>query len=139
MWARVVTASRAKIIKCLGMLVCRAKVPALLDRLRLGFADLRIEATPRRVAVMVSGLAKQQKGAQDKLRGPPAKVLPARLDPPPQHLHPPASALGALCLMTCCPRLMARPHLPANYFCPVGCLRAPHSMLWGLFILPWPS
>ena len=63
--------------------LCRVKVPALLDRLRLGFADIQIEATPRRVAVIVSQLARQQKGAQDKVRGPPAKVLPA-------HLHPPA-------------------------------------------------
>ena len=57
--------------------LCRVKVPALLDRLRLGFADVQIQATPRRVAVMVSQLAGQQKGAQDKVRGPPAKVLPA--------------------------------------------------------------
>ncbi|KAL3155346.1 hypothetical protein ABBQ38_010907 [Trebouxia sp. C0009 RCD-2024] len=52
----------------------RVKVPALLDRLRLGYADIQIEATPRRVAVMVSQLARQQRGAQDQLRGPPAKV-----------------------------------------------------------------
>ena len=57
--------------------LCRTKVPALLDRLRLGYEDVRVEATPRRVAVMISRLAKQQRGAEDKLRGPPAKVLPA--------------------------------------------------------------
>ena len=72
------------------MCLYRVKVPALLDRLRLGFADIQIEATPRRVAVMVSQLAKQQKGAQDKVRGPPAKVMPTHLHlickpPPPQH------------------------------------------------------
>ena len=85
------------------MRICRLKVPALLEGLRLGFADIQIEATPRRVAVMVSQLAKQQKGAQDKLRGPPAKVLwtplPQRLTPLPHHLDPPASSLGPPCLI----------------------------------------
>ena len=60
----------------------RVKVPALLDRLRLGFADIQIEATPRRVAVMVSQLARQQKGAQNKVRGPPAKVMLTHLQNP---------------------------------------------------------
>lgn len=69
-------------MESMGVVLCRVKVPALLDRLRLGYADIQIEATPRRVAVMVSQLARQQRGAQDQLRGPPAKVLPCWPQPP---------------------------------------------------------
>ena len=108
------------------MHICRVKVPALLEGLRLGFANIQIEGTPRRVAVMVSQLAKQQKGAQDKLRGPPAKVLPPCLDPR-------ASLLGPPCLTTWTPlpgdvlphAAWPGPHLPPNSFCLIGCLSPP--------------
>jgi len=49
-------------------------VPALLDRLRLGHGEIQIEATPRRLALLISQLAVHQRGAENKLRGPPAKV-----------------------------------------------------------------
>ena len=51
-------------------------MPALLDRLRLGHGELQIEATPRRLALLISQLAVHQRGAENKLRGPPAKVTP---------------------------------------------------------------
>lgn len=54
--------------------VCREKIPALLSKLRLGFEDVQVEGTPRRLAVIISQLALQQRESQDKLRGPPAKV-----------------------------------------------------------------
>ena len=68
------------------MCLCRTKVPALLDRLRLGYEEVQVEATPRRVAVMVSHLARQQRGAEDRLRGPPAKVIVCPLTTPFQPL-----------------------------------------------------
>ena len=49
-------------------------MPALLDRLRLGHGEVQIEATPRRLALLISQLAVHQRGAENKLRGPPAKV-----------------------------------------------------------------
>ncbi|DBA71104.1 TPA: hypothetical protein ACH3X2_011520 [Trebouxia sp. C0005] len=52
----------------------RERVPALLDRLRLGHGEVQIEATPRRLALLISQLAVHQRGAENKLRGPPAKV-----------------------------------------------------------------
>ncbi|DBB00083.1 TPA: hypothetical protein ACH3X1_013938 [Trebouxia sp. C0004] len=52
----------------------RDRVPALLDRLRLGHGEIQIEATPRRLALLISQLAVHQRGAENKLRGPPAKV-----------------------------------------------------------------
>ena len=53
-----------------GVWLCRVKVPALLDRLRLGYANI-LEATPQQVAVMVLQLARQHRGAQDKLSRTP--------------------------------------------------------------------
>jgi len=36
------------------------RVPALLQKLRLAYSGVRVEGTPRRLAVMVEGLATQQ-------------------------------------------------------------------------------
>lgn len=49
-------------------------MPELLQRLRLPHSGVRIEGTPRRLAVVVSGLAPRQEDAENRLRGPPAKV-----------------------------------------------------------------
>ena len=73
--------------------LCRTKVPAMLDRLRLGYEEVQIEATPRRVAVMVSHLARQQRGAEDRLRGPPAKVM--------VEVCPLSTPLQPLCQFSC--------------------------------------
>ncbi|GAB4813228.1 hypothetical protein N2152v2_000274 [Parachlorella kessleri] len=52
----------------------RERVPALLDRLRLGHGGVRVEGTPRRLAVIVHELAPRQANNEEKVRGPPAKV-----------------------------------------------------------------
>lgn len=49
-------------------------MPALLDRLRLGHGGVRVEGTPRRLAVVVHQLAGRQSNAAERVRGPPAKV-----------------------------------------------------------------
>jgi glycyl-tRNA synthetase len=46
----------------------------LLQRLRLSHSGVSVEGTPRRVAVLVSGLAARQTDAENRMRGPPAKV-----------------------------------------------------------------
>ena len=46
----------------------------LLQRLRLSHSGVCVEGTPRRLAVLVSGLAARQEDAENRLRGPPAKV-----------------------------------------------------------------
>ena len=53
---------------------CRQKVPELFSRLRLQHAGIRVQGTPRRLAVLVASLACQQPDAEDRVRGPPAKV-----------------------------------------------------------------
>ncbi|PSC72381.1 Glycine-tRNA ligase chloroplastic mitochondrial [Micractinium conductrix] len=52
----------------------RDRVPALLDRLRLGHGGVTVEGTPRRLAVMVHELAARQSNSAENVRGPPAKV-----------------------------------------------------------------
>lgn len=52
----------------------KERVPALLDRLRLGHGGMTVEGTPRRLAVMVHELAARQSNSAEKVRGPPAKV-----------------------------------------------------------------
>ena len=49
-------------------------MPELLSRLRLQHAGIRVQGTPRRLAVLVAFLACQQPDAEDRVRGPPAKV-----------------------------------------------------------------
>lgn len=52
-------------------------MPALLDRLRLGHGGVRVEGTPRRLAVIVHELAGRQSNSAENVRGPPAKVSSA--------------------------------------------------------------
>ncbi|KAI3427953.1 hypothetical protein D9Q98_006343 [Chlorella vulgaris] len=52
----------------------KERVPALLDRLRLGHGDVAVEGTPRRLAVVVHELAARQSNSAENVRGPPAKV-----------------------------------------------------------------
>jgi predicted alpha/beta hydrolase len=58
----------------LVLLGCREKVPALLQKLRLGYDSMAVHGTPRRLAVVVSGLAAKQTPQTSRLRGPPAKA-----------------------------------------------------------------
>ncbi len=50
-------------------------MPALLQRLRLAHGDVSVETTPRRLAVIVHGVSCSQPDVEEKIRGPPAKVL----------------------------------------------------------------
>ena len=49
-------------------------VPALLDDVRLGYGTVRVVGTPRRQAVLVSGLAPRQPDRTMEVHGPPARV-----------------------------------------------------------------
>jgi glycyl-tRNA synthetase len=49
-------------------------IPAMLDDLRLGYDAVRVVGTPRRQAVLVSGLAPRQPDRTVEVNGPPAKV-----------------------------------------------------------------
>ena len=49
-------------------------MPGVLERLRLTHGGISVEGTPRRLAVTVADLAARQPDAEDRLRGPPAKV-----------------------------------------------------------------
>ncbi|GIL97072.1 hypothetical protein Vretimale_2680 [Volvox reticuliferus] len=51
----------------------RERVPALLSKLRLTYGAVHVEGTPRRLAVVVEGLAAKQASEEAKIRGPPAK------------------------------------------------------------------
>lgn len=54
---------------CLVILrVCRDRVPALLSKLRLSHGSVRVEGTPRRLAVVVEGLAARQTSEEAKVR-----------------------------------------------------------------------
>ncbi|GBF89751.1 hypothetical protein Rsub_02921 [Raphidocelis subcapitata] len=57
-----------------GMEQLRERVPALLERLRLPHGAVRVHGTPRRLAVVVEGLAARQEAREARLRGPPAKA-----------------------------------------------------------------
>ena len=50
----------------------RAAVPAMLDAARLRYDGIEVEGTPRRLAVMVSGLAARQSDLESVVKGPPA-------------------------------------------------------------------
>eukprot|EP00887_Chlorella_sp_A99_P006103 scaffold22.g6103.t1 len=52
----------------------KERVLALLERLRLGHGGVRVDGTPRRLAVIVHELAGVQDSAAECVRGPPAKV-----------------------------------------------------------------
>ena len=50
----------------------QAAFPALLEQLRLGYDSLEVHGTPRRLVVMVSGLAARQTDLETVVKGPPA-------------------------------------------------------------------
>ena len=50
----------------------QAAFPALLDQLRLGYESVEVHGTPRRLVVMVSGLAARQTDLETVVKGPPA-------------------------------------------------------------------
>ena len=50
----------------------QAAFPALLDQLRLAYDGLEVQGTPRRLVVMVSGLAARQTDLETVVKGPPA-------------------------------------------------------------------
>lgn len=52
----------------------REKFPALLKKLRLEHGAVRVEGTPRRLAVLVSDLVPRQPDVEEAVKGPPAKV-----------------------------------------------------------------
>ncbi|MEW5302291.1 MAG: hypothetical protein WDW36_005092 [Sanguina aurantia] len=56
----------------------RERVPALLAKLRLDHASVRVEGTPRRLTVIIAGLAQRQRGEASRMRGPPAKAAYAK-------------------------------------------------------------
>ncbi|KAF5842959.1 glycyl-tRNA synthetase alpha subunit-domain-containing protein [Dunaliella salina] len=57
-----------------GLEQLRERVPALLQKLRLSFSGVRVEGTPRRMAVIVDGLATEQTTQESEVRGPPTKA-----------------------------------------------------------------
>ncbi len=50
----------------------RAAVPALLDAARLAHGRIRVQGTPRRLAVLVEGLAARSADVESVVKGPPA-------------------------------------------------------------------
>ena len=50
----------------------QAAVPALLDQLRLAYEGVQVHGTPRRLVVLVSGLAARQTDLEAVVKGPPA-------------------------------------------------------------------
>jgi len=50
----------------------RQRVPGWLDELRLGHSEVRVQGTPRRLAVMVADLAGMQESRTSLVKGPPA-------------------------------------------------------------------
>jgi glycyl-tRNA synthetase len=52
----------------------RELVPACLDEARLDYESLRVLGTPRRLAVLVEGLAPRQRPVEELVKGPPTRV-----------------------------------------------------------------
>jgi glycyl-tRNA synthetase len=52
----------------------QAAVPPLLDELRLDHGPVHVYGTPRRLTVLVEGLAPRQRDQEELVKGPPAKV-----------------------------------------------------------------
>jgi glycyl-tRNA synthetase len=52
----------------------RQAVPAHLEEARLDYSDLRVLGTPRRLSVVVEGLAARQQAVEELVKGPPAEV-----------------------------------------------------------------
>mmetsp|Transcript_20995 Transcript_20995/g.46001 ORF Transcript_20995/g.46001 Transcript_20995/m.46001 type:complete len:1090 (-) Transcript_20995:488-3757(-) len=57
-----------------GIEQLKQRVPALLQKLRLAHTAVHVEGTPRRLAVVVEGLAPRQTAEESKVRGPPASA-----------------------------------------------------------------
>ena len=53
---------------------CRQGVPQLLRRLKLSHGQVKVESTPRRLVVIVERVQAKQEDAEERVRGPPAKV-----------------------------------------------------------------
>jgi glycyl-tRNA synthetase len=51
----------------------KARLPALLDDLRLAYDNVRVLGTPRRLVVQVEGLASRQPDLEQVIKGPPAE------------------------------------------------------------------
>ncbi|GMH40665.1 hypothetical protein BSKO_08569 [Bryopsis sp. KO-2023] len=52
----------------------KTKFPEMLREMRLDHGSIAVHGTPRRVAVVIEGLAGKQKLLEEKVRGPPAKI-----------------------------------------------------------------
>lgn len=52
----------------------REGVPALLERLRLKYGNVRVMGTPRRLVVLVDALAERQQDEEQLVKGPPAHM-----------------------------------------------------------------
>jgi glycyl-tRNA synthetase len=52
----------------------RESAPAMLAEARLDYEALRVLGTPRRLVVLVDGLAPRQKAVEELVKGPPARV-----------------------------------------------------------------
>ncbi|GAB4497022.1 MAG: glycine--tRNA ligase [Anaerolineales bacterium] len=50
----------------------RTRVPTLLEELRLGFAEVQVYGTPRRLVVYAASLEPRQRDAEQIIKGPPA-------------------------------------------------------------------
>ncbi len=50
----------------------RVMVPELLEELRLGYEQIEVDGTPRRLAVLVEGLEPRQADLETVAKGPPA-------------------------------------------------------------------
>ena len=49
-------------------------MPQLLRKLKLSHGRVKVESTPRRLAVIVERVQAKQEDAEERVRGPPAKV-----------------------------------------------------------------
>ena len=70
-WPSVAPHRKAMLDRCP---CCRQSVPTLLNRLLLAHGAMRVECTPRRLAVVVEGVAPRQEDVAEDVRGPPAKA-----------------------------------------------------------------
>ena len=52
----------------------RERVPTLLSDLRLDYERVRVEGTPRRLAVIVEGMSPRQRDEEKVVKGPPARI-----------------------------------------------------------------
>ncbi len=52
----------------------RQRFPALLEEHRLGYDEVRVLGTPRRLVVLVQGLSPRQREVEEVVKGPPVRV-----------------------------------------------------------------